>query len=592
LKLRSYQSQIVESVFNEWKSGVRSTLVVVPTGGGKTIIFADIVQKMQPKRALILAHREELIWQARDKIEKVTGLKAEIEMGQYKASMNGTLFHPQAKVVIATVQTLSSGGDGGGRMTKFNPLDFGLLIIDECHRSTASSYKKILNYFIENNPELVVLGVTATPIRSDEEALKQVFESAPDSQKIGMRDLINQGWLVPILQLPVYINSIDIGNVRTKGGDLHGPDLDAVMTSEKPLHGLAKSAIEILGDRAKGIGFTSSVEHSRLLSDICNRRVPGISAWLCGDTDKNVRRKVLSDFKLGAIRIIWNCDVLSEGFDEDSIDYIFQGRPTKSLLKYTQQIGRGTRPHVSIADALGNCPSAGIRRGMILRSCKPHMTVIDYVGNSGKHKLVTAIDVLGGNVSPAILQEVMSKAIKSGKPIRVDKSIEEEEKIAEEKRARELVEKQRKAKLILEAKYTIGKSVDPFDILDIKPVAPRGYESNKPLTENMSKFLREKMGLNPDNFTFTQAGQLIGEQKRRWDQGLCSLKQAKWLKKNGYDSNVKFKDASAIMTSWANNGWRRPPSNQLPPSVAEGNKIEVPHEWETAGGIVDSENPF
>jgi superfamily II DNA or RNA helicase len=871
LKLRSYQSQIVESVFNEWANGVRSTLVVVPTGGGKTIIFADIVQKMQPKRALILAHREELIWQARDKIEKVTGLKAEIEMGQYKASMNGSLFHPQAKVVIATVQTLSSGGDGGGRMTKFNPLDFGLLIIDECfpagtlvdgvpiekikigdtvkthkgagivkhifknpvpdimlkikfldgseitctenhpiwtpngfvpakdltlksmvltitlnekmhhlwdgnkkqtvqeqgvqvcplqkhdskdirrsrrsnnklpknkwneptgssgisvsqakgnemetdcarrkwainnspnsigecawlgngignkniaskkfrlsdvlqggyweqrikdwnrrgrkqpqyhnwknerrekgffpafigvdsieiqkfgsgkgcskvcsdgyvynlevengntyfangilvhncHHGTGQSYKKVINYFLENNPELVVLGVTATPDRADEEALGQIFETVPDTQVVEILDLINQGWLVPIFQQMVHVESINFESVRTTAGDLNGADLDAVMMSEKNLHGVASSTIDIVGDR-RGIGFASSVNHARILSDIFNRHRSGMANWICGKTDKMERKKILSDFAAGKIQWVWNCGVLTEGFDDSGVEIISMARPTKSRSLYSQMAGRSTRPHETIAHKLNDCPSAGIRKGMILRSCKPSALIIDFVGNSGKHKLMTTADILGGKYSDEAVKETIELAKREGRAMRMDKSIEEQEELLAKKKERDLQERARKQKLILNATYKT-QLVDPFDILDIKPVTPRGYESNKPLTENMSKFLREKMGLNPDNFTFTQAGQLIGEQKRRWDQGLCSLKQAKWLKKNGYDSNVKFKDASAIMTAWANNGWKRPPSNQLPPSVAGENKIEVPREWETAGGIVDSENPF
>src|SRR4051812_4472114 len=133
MKGRPYQIEAENKTFEAWADGFRRVLIVKPTGTGKTITFARIIRRMFPKRAMVIAHRQELIWQAREKIEEVTGLKADVEMGDYKAAMHGTLFSPRSSVIVSTVQTHVAGGDGGGRIGKFDPKDFGLLIIDEGH---------------------------------------------------------------------------------------------------------------------------------------------------------------------------------------------------------------------------------------------------------------------------------------------------------------------------------------------------------------------------------------------------------------------------------------------------------------------------
>ena len=168
LVLRPYQSAASDAIFKEWQEN-DSTLVVIPTGGGKTILFADVIRRTFPRRALVIAHREELIFQARDKIQRVTGLHADVEMGEYRA--DGGLFRA-APVVVSTIQTQCSGGDGGGRMAKFDPQRFGVLIIDEAHHATSPTYRRVIDSY-RTNPTLKVLGVTATPDRADEEALGQ-----------------------------------------------------------------------------------------------------------------------------------------------------------------------------------------------------------------------------------------------------------------------------------------------------------------------------------------------------------------------------------------------------------------------------------
>jgi len=558
LVLRKYQNKASDLIFKEWES-VRSTLVVMPTGTGKSLLFADIIQRIQPKRAMVLAHRSELIWQARDKIQRVTGLKADVEMGEYKSRNDSDLFHPTSQVIVSTIQTHVAGGDGGGRMTKFDPMDFGVLIVDESHHICSPSYRRVLDYYLQN-PELKVLGVTATPDRADEEALGQVFESVAFDYEI--LDAIKDGWLVPIFQQMVEVESLDFSKVRTTAGDLNGSDLAAIMESEKNLHGIASSTIDIVGSK-RGIGFSASVNHARILSDIFNRHRSGMSAWVCGKTDKDERAKIIKDFANGKIQWLWNCGVFTEGFDDSGVEVISMARPTKSRSLYAQMAGRSTRPHESIAHRLNDCPSESIRRAMIARSCKPSALIVDFVGNSGKHKLVTTADILGGNYSDAAIAQAVSLARKSGGQVRMDKSIEEEEKRLEEKKARELEEQARKAKLVAKSSYKT-QSIDPFDIFQIKPAQPRGWDVGKQLSEKMRGVLK-RAGLDPDAMEYAKAKQLVGVMIERWNKKLCSVKQASLLKKYGHSPDMTFDEAKKTIDKIAANGWKHvKPAIQMP----------------------------
>ena len=167
MKLRSYQIEAVRTIEAEWKDH-RSTLLVLPTGSGKTTVFSEIIRRAFPRRALVLAHREELVFQARDRIQAMTGWRVDVEMGEARAEMACMFGGP--RVVVSTIQTQASGGDGGGRMNRFDPRLFGVVVVDEGHHGTSSSYRRVLDWY-KTNPDLRILGVTATPDRADEEAL-------------------------------------------------------------------------------------------------------------------------------------------------------------------------------------------------------------------------------------------------------------------------------------------------------------------------------------------------------------------------------------------------------------------------------------
>jgi len=568
VKLRAYQNNCVSSVFEGWKES-KSLVGRLATGMGKTIIFAEII-KVFGKRALVIAHREELIFQARNKIEIVTDLKFQIEMGDYKAINNfqDDFFNPNNSGeagVVATVQTLSSGGDGSGRITKFLPTDFDLLIIDEAHRSTAESYKKIIEYFSQN-PNLKILGVTATPNRTDEESLGQIFEDVAFDHDMNYG--VKEGWLVPFDSQMVHVGELDFSKINIRLGDLSQGQLSSAMEAEKPLYGMADSIISIAGDK-RGIGFSPSVNHAKMMADIFNRYRSGCAAHINGKTDKDERRKINEDFAAGKIRWIWNCGTHTEGFDDAGVEVIVP-KPTLSGLLLEQMMGRGGRPHDTIAGKLGDMPNAAIRRSMISRSVKPACLLLEYHGN--RYDLASSYGVLGGNVSDAAVKEAIAAARKSGRPTRVLTSIDEEEKREQEKKQREIQEAARKAKLIVPASYKT-QSFDPFSVLGLTAAKPRGWDEGKQSSDKMKNILR-KMGLDPADFNYAQTKQLVGEQLRRWHDGLCSMGQAKLLKKYNCDPNMTFEMARKTIDAIKNNGWKR---DGLPPIIGSSKKkIKLP----------------
>jgi superfamily II DNA or RNA helicase len=550
MNLRPYQRDAVNAVEKEWQTN-RSTLLVLPTGTGKTVVFSEIIRRSFPRRALVLAHREELVFQARDRIRAMTGWRVDVEMGEARAEMACMFGGP--RVVVSTIQTQASGGDGGGRMTRFDPRLFGVVVVDEGHHSTSSSYRRVLDWYAKGNPELRILGVTATPDRADEEALGQVYETVALDYEI--QDAIRDGWLVPVTQQMVHVEGLDFSACRTTAGDLNGADLAKVMEYEENLHRIVAPSVEIIGDK-QTLVFASSVSHAERICELFNRHRAGMSAWVCGKTDRDDRRRILGDFSGGRVQVVCNCGVLTEGFDNPGVEVVIMARPTKSRSLYAQMAGRATRPSNSISHSLNEHDAPEARRALIEASDKPTCLVVDFVGNSGRHKLMTSVDVLGGRCTEDIRAMAMKK-LGSGKPMRVDEAISEaeEERQAEELRKQER-ETARRARLTARAKYT-AQSVNPFDVFDVKPVAERGWDRGKRLSDGQANLLR-KQGIDPDALPYGQARQILNELFRRWDSGMCSFAQAKLLQKRGLATNVTRDEAKRMIDEIAvKEGWKQ-----------------------------------
>jgi len=576
LSLRDYQTKSSDAIVEAFNDSP-STLLVLPTGCGKTEVFCDVIRRFQPKRSIILAHREELIWQAANRIRQKTGLSCEIEMANLKASEH---FIERPDVIVTTVQTQTAGGDGNGRMSRFKPEDFGLLVIDEAHHACADTYKRVIDYY-RQNPNLKVLGVTATPDRADEEALGQIFDSVAFDYEI--LDAIKEGWLVPIDQQMVNVGTLDFSEVRTTAGDLNGADLAAIMESEGPIQSVIMATVEAMfalppnallkvplaqwwefcqtfgSDPRRTLAFASSVRHAEMLSDILNRVHPGLSSWICGATPKEERRKTLAEFNAGRIPALANCAVLTEGFDSPAVQVIVMARPTKSRSLYSQMVGRSTRPLPGLVDPF---PTADERKAAIAESTKQSCLVVDFVGNSGRHKLMTSADILGGNVNEEAIVRAVKKAVEEGKPVRMDEALQKsQEEIEAEFLERKRQEDARKSRLVAKARYSTH-AVNPFNILELRPVRERGWDMGKQLSEKQRALLL-KQGIDGASMPYAEAKAILNEMFRRWNNKLATFKQCKMLKKFGYSiENVTMAEATKIIDRIAANNWQRPPDPQ------------------------------
>lgn len=536
---RPYQSECIESIHNNLEENGR-TLAVLATGLGKTVIMGHVARTWGRGRVLVMAHRDELIQQAADKIGRIVNEPCDVEMADLYADRCS--LHQRAHVVVTSVQTMCRER----RQQRFDPNDFGLLMIDEAHHATASTYRQVIDYFAQNR-DLKVLGVTATPDRADEEALGKVFNSVAFDYQINAG--IEGGWLVPIKQHFVYVQDLDFSQCRTTAGDLNGADLAKVMESEEMLHKIVSPVLEIAGGR-KTLVFAASVAHAERMAEICNRHRSGCAEIIHGKTDRELRRDILKRYSRGDFQFLFNCMIATEGFDEPTVEVVAIARPTKSRALYAQMVGRGTRALPGVVDGFNN----GVdRRAAIASSDKPSLEVLDFVGNSGKHKLISTADILGGNYDDAVVERARKTAAKKGEASDMLEELEAARKAIED------AERQRRKGVIATAKFGT-KIVDPFALFDLAPVREPGWHKGRKPTEKQLAALR-KFGVADkelSGMSFTKATQLLDTLVQRVKDRKCTVKQAMLLSKYGYDTNSTFEQASALIDAVAKNGWKRP----------------------------------
>ncbi|MDE2103841.1 MAG: DEAD/DEAH box helicase [Patescibacteria group bacterium] len=549
-KPRDYQREDVDAIFSELEK-VRSTLYVAATGLGKTFVMGELVLRTLPKRVLLLAHRKELLFQARNSFLE-HGIESDIEQAELVAS---THEFSRSPVVIASVQTLLSGEIDRKRMKRFNPHDFGLLLYDESHHSVSVGNKSIVDYFLNGNPDLKCVGVTATPDRADEVALGQIFNSVAASRDILFG--INEGWLVNIEQVFVPVAGLDFSHVKTTAGDLNGAELAKVMEAESniqgivhptleslfglPLHSLDSISADVWGRhllenktrKRKAIVFTASVIQAEMLSNIFNRVIPDLSQWVCGKTTDRERADIFKDFKSGKTSILVNVGVTTEGFNDPNVDLIVMARPTKSRSLYCQCIGRGTRPIEGLIDGIDLKED---RLAAISNSPKPDVLVMDFVGNSGRHKLISLADVLGGKSSEEAKGRALDRAKKEKQPVRIMELLaDEEEKIRAEKEAARLREEARKCRLVAKVDYSTT-NISPFDKYAVRQQKPSSWDSeNGRFFSDKQKKILNKIGVDPDSISISCGRKLIGAYFEKSSGEPPTPAQAYTLRKIGKD---------------------------------------------------------
>lgn len=308
MELRPYQQEAKDAIFEQWDSGVLKTLLVLPTGCGKTVVFAKVTEDCvrQGSRVLILAHRGELLDQAADKLKKTTGLGCAVEKAE--SSCQGTWF----RVVVGSVQTLMREK----RLNSFPSDYFDTIIIDEAHHCISDSYQRVLQHFSGAH----VLGVTATPDRGDMKNLGTYFESL--AYEYTLPKAIKEGYLSPIKALTIPLK-IDMSGVSMQAGDFKASDISTAL--DPYLQGIAEEMKKYCQDK-KTVVFLPLVKTSQKFRDLLNEN--GFrAAEVNGDSQD--RAEILKDFDAGKYNVLCNSMLLTEGWDCPSVDCIVVLRPTK-----------------------------------------------------------------------------------------------------------------------------------------------------------------------------------------------------------------------------------------------------------------------
>jgi superfamily II DNA or RNA helicase len=327
IRLRDYQIECLEFVSKEFDKGISRQLIALPTGSGKTVVMAAIAMHFN-KKTLLLAHREELISQA---VEKFKLFWPDVDIGICMADQDDM----DCQIVVGSIQSCSRHK----RLERLKERGFEFLMIDEAHHSTSDSYQSVINALgFNSSPQKLLLGVTATPQRSDKLGLEHIFEQVTFSRSIST--MIKGGYLSPIVGRKILTN-FTIGKISSSNGDFVINDLsEAVNTPERNIFIVSK--FKEYAPERKGIAFCCDVQHCKDLSDAFKAAgIESTAVW--GEMEAKERKTTLEAFKNGQIQVVTSCGVLTEGYDEPSVNSVIMARPTKSLGLFTQCIGRGLR---------------------------------------------------------------------------------------------------------------------------------------------------------------------------------------------------------------------------------------------------------
>lgn len=520
-ELRPYQQQARDRIHAEWDAGHTRTLLVLPTGTGKTIVFASVAadQVRAGDRVLILAHRGELLEQAADKLQRSTGLVSAVEKAE------STCLDSWFRVVVGSVQTLQRTA----RLERFPQDYFGTIIIDEAHHAITDGYRRILDYFSGAK----VLGVTATPDRGDMRNLGEVFDSLAFEYKL--TDAIKEGYLCKIMAQTIPLQ-LDITSVTMSGGDYAVGDLGTAL--DPYLEQIAAEMARRCRSR-KTVVFLPLIKTSQKFRDLLNTY--GFrAAEVNGQSDD--RRQVLADFDAGKYNVLCNSMLLTEGWDCPSVDCVVVLRPTKVRSLYSQMVGRGTR----------------------LSPGKTDLLLLDFLWMTDKHELCRPADLVCEDRTVA--RQMTEHLAETGCPEDIEEAAAQasEDVVAqrEEALAKQLEEQRRKkAKLVDPLQYEM--SIQAEDLAGYVPAF--GWEAGPPSEQQTAAL--EKLGILPDAVESAgKAALLLDRLNKRRDEGLTTPKQIRCLEKYGFQhvGTWSFEAARHMIDRIAAQGWRGVPKGMNP----------------------------
>jgi superfamily II DNA or RNA helicase len=537
--LRDYQLDALEKLREGWAQ-FRRQLAVLATGCGKTVIFSRVAAEEVAAggRVLILAHTDELLDQAADKLQRSTGLVAEKEKASDRASLS-------AGVVVGSVQTLCLEA----RLTGWPENHFALVIVDEAHRSLAPSYQRVLRYFHFGAASLDegwkmpepgvpfasharILGVTATADRGDKRSLGEFYESCPVDY--GLLQAVRDGYLVrPIAHsIPLQIDLRGVKVARTGQGSDY--DLTEVTARITPfLREIARHIAENARDR-KTVCFLPGIETARLLSEaLCEQ---GIDAqFVSGACDDRAEKLEWFD-GAGRRTAMCNAMLLTEGWDCPDVSCVCVLRPTKIRSLYVQCVGRGTRPLTGTIDGLG---SAAERIAAIAASAKPDLRILDFLWLSDNLSLIKPLDLVAAKPE---IRERMAKDGSDGDLIHAEERANRDLLKSLERATREHAKK--KARVIDPLAWAVSLGDAALATWE-----PESKWDELPPTPGQISVL-EKNGIDLAKVTARgMATRIIDRVFQRQKLGLCTPKQLTFMERLGIRDAalVTFKEASALI---------------------------------------------
>ncbi|MCP1103766.1 DEAD/DEAH box helicase [Lachnospiraceae bacterium PAL113] len=535
MKLRPYQEEAKNSIFEQWNLGIQKTLLVLPTGCGKTIVFAKVTEDCvrNGSRVLILAHRGELLDQAADKIQKSTGLGCSTEKAEE------TCLGSWYRITVGSVQSMMREK----RLQRFEKDYFDTIIIDEAHHCVSDSYQRVLSHFSDAK----VLGVTATPDRGDMRNLGQYFESL--AYEYTLPKAIKEGYLSPIQAVTLPLK-LDLSEVSMQSGDFKASDIGTAL--DPYLYQIAEEMKKYCSNR-KSVVFLPLVKTSQKFRDILNE---------CGfraaevNGDSKDRAEILQDFADNKYNVLCNSMLLTEGWDQPDVDCIVVLRPTKIRSLYCQMVGRGTR----------------------LSEGKKELLLLDFLWHTEKHELCHPAHLIceDEEVAQKMTQNLEESA---GYPM----DIEEAEQMAsedvvtarEEALAKKLKEmRKRKKKLVDPLQFEM--SIQAADLSGYVPAF--GWEMGPP-SEKQRKAL-EKSGIMPDEIENAgKAAKLLDRLNKRRAENLTTPKQIRFLERNGFQhvGTWPFDSAKNLIDRIAGNGWKVP--RDITPSTYKPEPVQQSFEW-------------
>lgn len=515
MELRPYQREAEAAILNEWETGVLRTLLVLPTGCGKTIVFSKVIEDRvrAGDRVLVLAHRGELLEQASDKLAQATGLRCATEKAD--ESCLGSWY----RVVVGSVQSLMREK----RLSRFAHDYFQTIVVDEAHHVLSDGYQRVLDHF----GQAKVLGVTATPDRGDMRNLGQCFQSL--AYEYTLPKAIREGFLTPIKALTIPLK-LDLTGVGIQSGDFKAGDLGTAL--DPYLEQIADEMHRHCSDR-KTVVFLPLVKTSRKFRDVLLRH--GFRAAEVNGTSQD-RAQILSDFDAGKYNVLCNSMLLTEGWDCPSVDCIVVLRPTKVRSLYSQMVGRGTR----------------LFRG------KDHLLLLDFLWHTERHELCHPANLICEN------EEVARKMTENIEAAACPVDIEQAEQKAsedvvaqrEEALAKQLHEmRRRKQRLVDPLQFEM--SIQAEDLTGYVPAF--GWEMGPP--SDAQKSTLEKLGILPDQIENAgKAKLLLDRLGTRREAGLTTPKQIRFLEGRGFRhvGTWSFESAKHMIDRIAANGWKTP----------------------------------